>query len=290
MDQQISIFIGNPEPEKTENENRRPRRVVFMRNIYIGLHYGFLCLYFILPNSFFYDSFHNIKPYIFCLTMVMLTLFMRYYALSCQGAGYQTTEPPNPEGLFFSKDAGIHCPVRSCYCRICKKVVLRRDHHCPWTGHCIGRDNNVYFLMFTLIESIILSLITLDGIRSMYLNWVQGYGFIMFLFNVIFLCATCFAAGFTSMMTMQTLQTVSKNLTIWEAKCHNKITYLRDYPEWVSPFDKGMIQNFKEFFTMRKNKTVWEIPKKPNLSAFTIPSDVWRNFDQIQESMSRHKH
>ena len=51
------------------------------------------------------------------------------YSLYCQNcASYQ---PP----------ATVHC----IHCDIC---ILNRDHHCPWVGKCIGRDNSVFFSLF----------------------------------------------------------------------------------------------------------------------------------------------
>ena len=281
------------ENQQTEPNNlpRRPRRVAFMRNYYLFLHYFGVCIYIFLPNSFFSDSFHKSNPVIFCISILCLFSILRFYALSCQGAGYQTTEPANPEGLFFSKDAGIHCQVRACYCKVCKRVVLRRDHHCPWTGHCIGRDNNVYFLMFTSIEGVVCSLFALDGFRALYLNWVLGYGYFYTLLSLVLIVAEGFAAGFTSALTIQTLHSIAKNITIWEGRCHDKITYLKDYPDWVSPFDKGIIGNFKEFFTMRQNQTVWQLPDKPDFSSFAFPASISQHFDEYQKIAERyHRH
>lgn len=39
------------------------------------------------------------------------------------------------------------------FCKLCKKVILKRDHHCFFTGNCIGNNNMRYFIMFCIYTS-----------------------------------------------------------------------------------------------------------------------------------------
>uniref|UniRef100_A0A3Q2QT22 Palmitoyltransferase n=2 Tax=Fundulus heteroclitus TaxID=8078 RepID=A0A3Q2QT22_FUNHE len=39
------------------------------------------------------------------------------------------------------------------FCKLCRKVIFRRDHHCFFTGNCIGNKNMRYFIMFCIYTS-----------------------------------------------------------------------------------------------------------------------------------------
>jgi palmitoyltransferase ZDHHC9/14/18 len=41
-------------------------------------------------------------------------------------------------------------PVRASHCGQCERCVEVHDHHCPWTGNCIGKNNYKWFFWFLL--------------------------------------------------------------------------------------------------------------------------------------------
>jgi hypothetical protein len=50
--------------------------------------------------------------------------------------------------LKFCRTCLVVRPLGSSHCGICNICVESYDHHCPWVGNCIGRNNYKDFLLF----------------------------------------------------------------------------------------------------------------------------------------------
>lgn len=47
-------------------------------------------------------------------------------------------------------------PMRSKHCQTCQHCVRRYDHHCPWIENCVGEKNHRWFVLYLLVELLVL--------------------------------------------------------------------------------------------------------------------------------------
>ena len=40
------------------------------------------------------------------------------------------------------------------HCKKCDNCVENFDHHCPWLGNCIGKNNYYYFFIFLIFVNV----------------------------------------------------------------------------------------------------------------------------------------
>mmetsp|Transcript_32739 Transcript_32739/g.77584 ORF Transcript_32739/g.77584 Transcript_32739/m.77584 type:complete len:292 (-) Transcript_32739:58-933(-) len=55
---------------------------------------------------------------------------------------------PGQDRKTFCTKCNVDRPDRAHHCKLCKRCVLKMDHHCPWVGNCVGLRNHKFFALF----------------------------------------------------------------------------------------------------------------------------------------------
>ena len=264
--QWISNRIAKP------NDETPPEERTLRDYTPVYLHFHHVGFYFvILARTAFSDSFLSDSPLFFYYALVVFCLSLDLFTYTNRTSpGWVTAEPANSEGLYYCEVCKFHCPLRAAHCRTCGRCVLRRDHHCPWTGNCIGRDNHLYFYLWLWCELLVMVPFFLSVVKYLLvpkppLTWlVDNAGTLV----VFFFC------GFDSMMAIwlilgHTLM-MTENVTQWEMSRRERISYLKDLPLGMNPFDRGIWENIKEFVTMGFTHKEWADVsfETPNIAQF----------------------
>ena len=209
-----------------------------------------------------------------------------------------------PKSELFYKETCDICkisdlPMRSRHCKKCGRCVLKYDHHCSFTGTCIGENNHLNFIIFLFFQCItlILALFGLFKTVSIFLKNNNNkyrdipapiFIYIFFLIVIFIYCAFLFFFHNYLICTNQTsyeiyhkekcpyLETFRKERT--------KILELRDIeikPTYVfHPFDSGVVKNVKLCVNKFRNdnyKINWEEIYFENLKTNNIYSNFCDN-------------
>ena len=124
--------------------------------------------------------FFNSRYFIIALIEVLLTILqlLSHAATALINPGMPTAKPITRERLETIKNnRRLYCAIckieivpekKIVHCEDCDVCVEGFDHHCPWTGKCIGRRNIIPFYIFLIVTGILIYYIIFASIFCLY--------------------------------------------------------------------------------------------------------------------------
>lgn len=147
-------------------------------------------LWVIIPDIHGYGSWIHIMYFCFGLFLLFNVsanlLAVIIVDTSTKPLMIQPPRDAQEKGWIFCASCEAVSPPRSWHCPICDVCILKRDHHCIFSGSCVGHANHRYFIM--LLLHLFVSTIFSTSYNSYYLWFAHGVDFrnLISLMNMIF--------------------------------------------------------------------------------------------------------
>jgi len=184
-------------------------------------------------------------------------------------------------------------PARTHHCSVCKRCVIKMDHHCPWINNCVGWGNYRYFCLFMLYLwlscmyvvtlSIGLFLETFMGLRR-YVASRRNSGFKMSLtladvqcVSLSFMLSLCISLALLGLGGFHMYLVVTNQTTIeFHTNMGKKDSAKKQGDFWRNPYDLGMNKNFQQVFGCNRfSRLVWMMPyvaRRPTGDGMSYPT------------------
>ena len=89
-------------------------------------------------------------PWAVALVVVLCAFSLSCLFLTgCTDPGTVPKDRDHPEGSARCNQCGMLRPASAHHCYDCDTCTEELDHHCPWTGKCIGKRNMPWFISTT---------------------------------------------------------------------------------------------------------------------------------------------
>jgi len=239
-----------------------------IRMYWISIHLVIFIVFFTHDDSLTKQARQGNYGYVASFICLYAVNFILYFCAALSNPGYLNKHPEHkallfPDGSTADQDienddndnpdtsnkckiCDIVQPLRTKHCKKCSKCVYRYDHHCFWLGTCVGGDNHVYFWWYLLVQTAVIIWCMIVAGSGIYISkepdWILKCG-LLILIEVICILFIFMPLGLLCYHTYL----MSTNQTTWENAKRNKISYLKDLPEFILPFDKGVCINISKF-------------------------------------------
>jgi len=151
-------------------------------------------------------------------------------------------------------------PPRTHHCSVCRRCVMKMDHHCPWVNNCVGFHNYRYFCLFLVYTAVgclytaITCLLPLSKTGRLPHNQLLVFVFVLTL-SILF-ALSLFICWHTYLVATNqtTIEFYSNRMDASDAKKRGE--------RWVNPYSVGVRANFEQVFGMSRNVLTWLLPSR----------------------------
>lgn len=186
--------------------------------------------------------------------------------------------------LKFCQTCMIYRPLGCSHCKICDVCIERYDHHCPWVGNCIGRNNYKIFYFYVLsfnifcVCNVILCMLcgTIiqkcindknifdydcdDIVKYNRHNKLKGITITKEVIAFVFMCINLFAFFFLIILfSFHTKYVIHNETTAFRSKYENENII------FGNPFDRGCLRNIKQILFGKRRKISLLLLKDDNI-------------------------
>lgn len=170
-------------------------------------------------------------------------------------------------------------PARTHHCSVCKRCVLRMDHHCPWLNNCVGLHTHRHFYLFsffTLLGCIFVAVFGLPvlyeflvtvkddqyfaSVPQTYLGkWVASKAYSRIVWYTVFMVASIGLCVF-GLFCWHTSLIAANETSVEHAQNYYERKRLSELNmRYENPYNRGTLKNFREVLLYEDQRSLWWI-------------------------------
>jgi len=204
---------------------------------------------------------------------ILFNILYNYWSCVLTRPGFPGDYLPDPDDLEEGQDFADYgegwrtcrkCktgkPPRTHHCSVCRRCVMKMDHHCPWVNNCVGFYNYKYFCLFLVYTAAgcaftaltcVLPILFGNGMRH---DQLLVFSFVLTL-SVLF-ALTLFLGwhGYLVATNQTTIEFYSNRMDASDARKRGE--------RWANPYSMGVRANFEQVFGLSRNVFSWLMPSR----------------------------
>ena len=134
----------------------------------------FLELFIIILQAASYANQMLVHAYVYILPLdvVIIIFILNVFAITAFIKANHFSEDSSQLIADFKKTNDKNLPDNVEYCKLCKRYIVVRDHHCMFLGQCVDRENYIYFLSYVMYSYVLSSLLLTNLLLRVKVIWI----------------------------------------------------------------------------------------------------------------------